>query len=224
MLENQENYLQSLKKIKEVEEKAQKEIEDYRKKIESEINKLQSDLESAITSAKQQGWDTRINLGTGGDSLIGGLNIFAGYSHSQRDPDLKANTNDDGQNDHEEGVAGFTWAYGPVKIGLQRSGEYLGNEKTGSNVFGYANTAYGVSFNVSDNLSVSWGVSETKKGFVSQDIGGETIRGEAESYQLAYTMGGASIKIAETKVDNQNYVTASTADREATTIALSLAF
>ena len=50
-----------------------------------------------LTSAKQQGWDTRINLGTGGDSLIGGLNIFAGYSHSQRDPDLKANTNDDGQ-------------------------------------------------------------------------------------------------------------------------------
>ena len=55
MLENQEHYLQSLKKIKEVEENAQKEIEDYRKKIESEINQLQSDLESAITSAKQKG-------------------------------------------------------------------------------------------------------------------------------------------------------------------------
>ena len=48
MLENQEHYLQSLKKIKKVEENAQKEIEDYRKKIESEINQLQSDLELSL--------------------------------------------------------------------------------------------------------------------------------------------------------------------------------
>ena len=176
------------------------------------------------TTKKQEGWDVRFNLGTGSDSIIGGLNIFAGYSLSAQANDEKAGagSDKDNQEDHEEGVAGFTYAYGPVKIGLQKSAEYLGNEATASDVMGYTNTAWGVSFNISDNLSISYGESDTKKGYVSGET--ESIRGSAKSYQLAYTVGGASIKIAESEVDNQNYVTTTAADKESTTVALSLAF
>ena len=88
----------------------------------------------------------------------------------------------------------------------------------------YENEGYGITFNVNDDLSISYGYSDTKKGFVSNDAGNETVRGEATSFQIAYTMGGMSIKFAETDVDNAGYTTGTANDREATTIALSLAF
>jgi hypothetical protein len=42
--------------------------------------------------------------------------------------------------------------------------------------------------------------------------------------QVAYSMGGATIKIAETEVDNAAYVTGTGGDKEGTTVMLSLAF
>ena len=80
--------------------------------------------------------------------------------------------------------------------------------------------AYGVSFNINDDLSLSYGVHESDKVF----MGATTIANDNSSIQLAYTMGGASLKIAETSVDNQAYSTATDKDVEGHTIALSLAF
>ena len=45
---------------------------------------------------------------------------------------------------------------------------------------------------------------------------------QVESLQIAYSMGGATLKIAETSWDNATY--SSGTNREGTTIALSLAF
>ena len=47
---------------------------------------------------------------------------------------------------------------------------------------------------------------------------------EGKSLQASYTMGGASIVIAETEVDNKEYATAAANQREGRTIALTLAF
>ena len=47
---------------------------------------------------------------------------------------------------------------------------------------------------------------------------------QADSIQLAYTMGGASVKVARSSVTNQNYTTGTTGDRDGMTFALSLAF
>jgi hypothetical protein len=47
---------------------------------------------------------------------------------------------------------------------------------------------------------------------------------EAQSIQAAYSMGGATLKIAETEVDNAAYVSTTAGDKEGTTIMLSLAF
>jgi vacuolar-type H+-ATPase subunit H len=51
----EEEYLQSLKRIKEVEDKVQLEIETHRKLIEEKINTLQKDLDDSITAFKLQG-------------------------------------------------------------------------------------------------------------------------------------------------------------------------
>ena len=50
------------------------------------------------------------------------------------------------------------------------------------------------------------------------------VENTAKSLQLSYTMGGMSVKVAETSVDNGNYVTGGTKDLDGTTVALSLAF
>ena len=51
---------------------------------------------------------------------------------------------------------------------------------------------------------------------------GSTGDVQAESFQISYSVGGASIKFAETKVDNRNYVSGT--NREGRTVALTLAF
>jgi V/A-type H+/Na+-transporting ATPase subunit G/H len=55
MSNTQEEYLHSLKRIKEVEDKVQLEIETHRKLIEEEINNLQKQLENAIAASKLEG-------------------------------------------------------------------------------------------------------------------------------------------------------------------------
>ena len=179
---------------------------------------------AGTTSAKMQGYDALIDINTGDLMDFGSANLFAGYSLSERGAAAKAaGTNRDEQSDHEEAVGGVIFSVGPLQVGAQASVEWLGNEQTATNVAGYRNVGYGISFNVNDDLSVSYGVNESKKGFVSGDAGG-TVISEADSIQLAYTMGGASVKVARSSVTNQNYTTGTTGDRDGMTFALSLAF
>jgi vacuolar-type H+-ATPase subunit H len=55
MSNTQEEYLHSLKRIKEVEDNVQLDIETHRKLIEEKINSLQKDLENSIAASKLQG-------------------------------------------------------------------------------------------------------------------------------------------------------------------------
>ena len=52
---SQEEYIESLKQIKEVEDKVQAEIESYRNKVDQEIKHLNDDLKHSIDNAKQEG-------------------------------------------------------------------------------------------------------------------------------------------------------------------------
>jgi len=170
------------------------------------------------SSYKQNGWDAVLDI------KAGGQNVFLGVSNSERDDAGKsAGTNSDARDDHQEGVAGIILSIGPVQIGAQATAEYTGETQIDTAVHGYRNVAYGVAFNVSDNLSISYGELESKKGFVATEGGGTRVM-EIDSIQAAYTMGGATIKIAETEVTKGKYVSTTANDKEATTIALSLAF
>ena len=55
MSDNQEQYINFLKKIKEVEENTQKEIENHKKEISEKISQFAPDLKNAITSANIDG-------------------------------------------------------------------------------------------------------------------------------------------------------------------------
>jgi outer membrane protein OmpU len=103
-------------------------------------------------------------------------------------------------------------------MGSFTAGYQVTNEETGQTaVTEYRNTTYGVTFNVNDDLSIGYGHAES-------DGSGSAANPEADSYQLAYTMGGASIRIAEVDVSNASYTTASSADKDGTVVSLGLAF
>lgn len=55
MSNSQEQYIQSLKKIKETEEKVHSEIESHRKQIENEIETLNNELTEIIANTKMEG-------------------------------------------------------------------------------------------------------------------------------------------------------------------------
>jgi len=121
--------------------------------------------------------------------------------------------------DHYEANIGLTYAMGPISIGAAKTGEWTGYIDQGDVEY-YNNLMYGVSFNVNDNLSLSFAGFESQKKVNK----GFTAQMDVLSYQAAYTMGGASFKVAKTEVDNAAYSTAVSSQKEGTAIALSLAF
>merc|ERR1712072_1250389 len=93
-----------------------------------------------------------------GMDILSGLNVFVGGSRTETDKEVGLSKGD--TKDHEEVIVGSTFAYGPVTVGYQRSAEFTGQE-VGTSVEYYQNNAFGVSFNISDDLSISYGEMES---------------------------------------------------------------
>ena len=173
---------------------------------------------------KGKGYDATININPSlGTEILSGLNLFVGGHYTEQTTGSAAI-----ENDLYEGVAGVTYSLGPVSIGYQQTGHITGEEKSTTAVSHYRGNMYGVSFNINDNLSVSYGHVESRKaGFVNASdnptAGNENARRvEADSIQVAYTMGGASIRYAEITGDNLGFSAGN--NKDATVISVSLAF
>jgi len=127
--------------------------------------------------------------------------------------------------DKYEGVGAVTYALGPVEAGVMWSGLYTGAESTTAQYHTYKNHGFGVAFNVNDDFSVSYGEYQSRKaGYTQNSVQGaeDTRVVEVTSWQAAYTMGGASFRIADVHVDNALW--SSTADSSATIVSMGLAF
>jgi hypothetical protein len=144
------------------------------------------------------GWDIVVTH----SGLLDGLNVFAGLSEIEQSS---------GMGDRDAKAYGATYAFGGATVGYQ----YSKDENPGVAAEYYENDAYGISYSINDDLSISLGQHESKRNTT-----GITLK--STSLQVAYSIGGVSIKVAENEVDNENYV--SSTNREGRTIALSLAF
>jgi len=167
-------------------------------------------------------YDLTVNINPSfGTEALSGLNIFAA-GHTKAKNNKAART----INDYYEGVAGITFDIGPVSLGAARSGFIMGTAETTAATTHYTGAMWGVSFNVNDDLSVSYGFHNSRKaGYEngSQNMLAEANRRiEVQSYQVAYSMGGASIRLAETKGDNLYFSSAN--DKDVTTVSVALAF
>jgi outer membrane protein OmpU len=139
--------------------------------------------------------------------LADGLNVFAGITQIKSDFG----------NDQSVRALGATYAVGMVTLGYQYTKDELGRHSYDY----YENNAYGISFAINDDLSISYGNHESERAVGPNDA---TVTLETSSLQLAYTMGGMSIKAAMSDVENASYSTAAANDYDVNTIALSLAF
>ena len=166
-----------------------------------------------------RGMDATIKMNPSlGTEILSGLNIYLGASTI--DVYDNANANED----KYEGVGAITYALGPIEIGQMWSALYDGDE-TNEDYHTYKNHGFGIAFNVNDDLSVSYGeYNSMPAGWNKQDAqdnsAGRVVT--VTSWQAAYTMGGASFRIADVKADNAGFTAGN--NERATIVSLGLAF
>jgi len=151
------------------------------------------------------GWDLTLEAGSDITGMEG-LTLYAGMSEYDQAQNATSR-NGDGQ----ERVYGVKYAAGGFTVGYQISEEETGETATTK----YENTYYSVTFNVNDDLSIGYNHVE------SDEKSTTPVTAEADSLQAAYTMGGATFRIAEVDITNRNYGTTS---HEGTVLSLGLSF
>jgi outer membrane protein OmpU len=135
---------------------------------------------------------------------VDGLTLAAGYSETDNIGTVT---------DNEEMTAAINYTMGAVSVGYQQSVVDNNGGSTGAKV-----TAYGIAFNVNENLSISYSINDNEK----TNAGAAHVTEESKGYQAAYSMGSASVRIAFNEADNVGGATGAKAEN--TEISLALAF
>jgi outer membrane protein OmpU len=161
-----------------------------------------------VSGPLESGWDITLTA-TSDLHGVEGLTIYGGMSEVDQQQNSGSYSGD-----LSEQVFGVKYATGGFTFGYQQTDEETGQTGTTD----YDNTSYGITFNVNDDLSIGYAHTE------SDESGQGKESPTADSFQAAYTMGGATIRIAEVDVDNQAYSSAASADVKATIVSLGLAF
>jgi outer membrane protein OmpU len=160
-------------------------------------------------SVKSGGFD--ITVEASGDAMgLDGLTLYGGVSQVENYQNSTAISGD-----HEEMTVGAKFAVGSFTLGYQWSEEDTGRATTNIK---YQNDGYGVTFAINDDLSVGYNLYKSHKDSTTD------VEVEARSMQVAYSVGGLSVRLADAKVDNALYATAATNQRDATTLSVALAF
>ena len=130
---------------------------------------------------------------------VDGLTV--GYG--QGDVEQTTNTKSD------ESTMFAKYAIGSMTVGIQISEK---DNETGND---YESTGFGISYQVNDDLAVSYGMN-------TSEVTGTSPDQEASAVSVSYTMGSLSIAASMHAVDNIN--NSGTNDREAYNVSLGFAF
>ena len=164
---------------------------------------------TATNTPEDSGYDITLEA-TDAIHGVAGLTLTGGISNITQNSNV-ANYS----GDQEESTFAITYAAGNFSVGYQWSEEDLG---TSANEKEYTNDGYGITFQVNDDLSIGYNHYE------SEQTSTTNVTNEAESYQIAYSMGGASIRLAQGDGDNMAYQTGAAYDRDNTILSVALAF
>jgi outer membrane protein OmpU len=156
----------------------------------------------------QGAWDFALT-GSGDSFGMDGLAWGVGYGEAEAGSTSSAQ---DGDDEHSTIFANYS--FGPATFGAQRS-EISKGTKTASDE---TTEAWGIAFNVNDDLSISYGEREVEFAKVNA----VDVTEEGEGIAVAYTMG--SIKIAGNMNEVSNNDGTAGSKDEMTEIALSFAF
>jgi outer membrane protein OmpU len=175
----------------------------------SQSNVSDKGVGGVTSGAAESGYDLTI---VATEAILGlpGLTLYAGISQTDQYVDSSAVIGD-----KEEETFAIKYAAGGFTVGYQWSEEDLGRTTDPKT---YENDAWGVTFNVNDDLSIGY------NNYESTQTSAANVTAEASTIQIAYSMGGASIRFAEASVDNKAYQTGAAYDRDGRTLSVSLAF
>ena len=150
-----------------------------------------------------------VALTTDGSSMgVDGITMGAGYGEATVGRGA-------GSNEDTDMTAFVNYAVGPVTLGMQVSKE----DRTNGSTADQETLAWGVAFNVNENLSLSYG--EREVDFIGIATGA-TVTEKVEGIAAAYTMG--SIKIAGNRNEGSNMAGSAASNDSMTEIAVSFAF
>jgi outer membrane protein OmpU len=104
------------------------------------------------------------------------------------------------------------YAFGSFTVGVQSS-EADGGSSSDDDEF----SAHGITYQVTDDLTIGYHASE-------KEIGGKSADQETKSIQAAYTMGGMTLKSQSVSMDNVGCSTAARDDVDGYNLSVSFAF
>ncbi len=166
--------------------------------------------DGSSSGAGQGAWDFAL---TGSGDSMGIEGIAWGFGYGEAEAGSQANSA--GKNGDDTHITGFVnYSFGPVTAGYQMSEI----NENGNNEAAELTDAWGIAFNVNDDLSISYGERDVEYDKPS----GTNVTENGEGIAVAYTMG--SMKIAGNINEvSDNGGTANSND-EMKEIALSFAF
>ncbi len=142
--------------------------------------------------------------------MVDGLSLGVGYAELNKSSKETAGVSD---LDQLEGTAYAKYSVGAFSLGAQRS---LVNQ-AGLNDVLFDTTYLGISYAVSDNLSLSYNEIESNK-----NQGGLDIDQDLDSISVSYTMGGMTIGVLDADSSNDSYSAGSS--KSARSVSMSIAF
>ena len=162
---------------------------------------------------------TSLNFAITNNTMVEGLDFGVGYGETTYD----LPSTDLATIDTQSVVAYANYAFGPVTVGTTQS--YTSGSVNASNVHIGANEVaiYGIAFNVNENLSVSYEDYENK--YLKSSSSGSAqadVTQDIDGVQIAYTMGGATLRVSDVSVDNGGGTVGNSEDR--TEVSLLMAF
>ena len=159
---------------------------------------------------------SNVNFAINNSSLVDGLTFGFGAGSTEYDDEAIV-----GREDGSSSVAYANYVMGPATVGITISdSNNARTANTTTNAGGREVEAYGISFAVNDNLSISY--NEHNMTYKKKNSDGADVEQESTGIAIAYTMGGATLAIQNNSMDNVTG-TAGTND-EITEVSLSLAF
>ena len=139
--------------------------------------------------------------------MVEGLTL--GYAFGEV---TEPNANDQHSTTNDESTLWMNYAYGPITVGYQTS-DVDGQTTTQDD----ESSAMSIVYAISDNISVSYGTHEL-------DLGSSTTDQESSAMAASYTMGGMSITVQQTTIDNVAGSTAAANDIEGYDLNVAFAF
>ena len=173
-----------------------------------------SNADGSSSANGQSAWDFALT-GSGDTFGVDGLAWGAGYGEAENGSQKVTNAHaEEGDDEHMTAFANYT--YGPVTFGYQVSHIAKGASAAVSQDV----DAWGLAWNVNENLSISYGERDVE----FRNPSAANITENGEGIAIAYTMGSMKIAGNRNEVTNNNNSSADSAKDEMTEIAVSFAF